>query len=274
MAIQCLDVETLVQTHLDGELAEEDASELQSHLVACSSCCEAAAEEARFHTELRHTLAPPAAPAGLRSRITAELGREDWRARKDRQRARWSWALPATATLVAAAALLLFVVVNQRAETEAPVAYDAVRQHIRRPPIEVQGTAVTPWVKRHLSPGVEVPRFSDRSTSLRGARLSHLRGRDAVLLYYDASVGSRRHAVTAAILEAADLDLRIGERYVIGDRALWVGQDLGYNIVTLKGPNGFGYVFTSEMDSESLLDFVVNSDLFLRPGEPSLWRGR
>jgi anti-sigma factor (TIGR02949 family) len=273
MAIQCVDVETLVQTHLDGELAEEDASELQSHLAACSSCCEAAAEEARFHAELRHTLAPPVAPAGLRARISAELERDDSTARKDR-RARWSWALPAAATLAAAAALFLFVVENQRAEVEAPVAYDAVRQHIRRPPIEVQGAAVTPWVKQHLSPGVEVPRFSDRSTSLRGARLSHLRGRDAVLLYYDASVRGRRHAVTATILDAADLDLRTGERHAIGDRDLWVGQDRGYNIVTFKGPDGFGYVFTSEMDSESLLDFVVNSDLLLRPGEPTSWRRR
>lgn len=272
MAIQCVDVETLVQTHLDGELAEEDASELQSHLAACSSCCESATDDARFHAELRHTLAPPPMPAGLCARITAELAREDWRARKS-DRARWSWALPAAATLAAAAALLLFVVVNQRPEAEAPVAYDAVRQHIRRPPIEVQGTAVTPWVKRHLSPVVEVPRFSDRGTSLRGARLSHLRDRDAVLLYYDASVGSRRHAVTATILEAAGLDLRIGQRHVVGGRELWVGHARGYNIVTLKGRNDIGYVFTSEMDSESLFQFVVNSDLLLSSVEPRLWRG-
>jgi anti-sigma factor RsiW len=271
MAIQCLDVETLVQTHLDGELAEDDAKELQSHLTACSSCCGVATEEARFHAGLRQTLAPPAMPAGLHSKIIAELAREDWRARKA-NRARWSWALPASATVAAAAALLFFVVANQRTDAEAPVAYDAVRQHIRQPPIEVQGAAVSPWVKRHLSPVVEVPRFSDRNTRLRGARLSHLRGRDAVLLYYDASVGSQRHAVTAVILEAADLDLRSGQRYSVAGRELWVSQNLGYNIVTLKGPDGIGYVFTSEMDSESLLGFVVNSDLMLRPGGPALWR--
>ena len=133
---------------------------------------------------------------------------------------------------------------------------------------------MSPWVKRHLSPVAEVPRFSDRNTSLRGARLSHLRGRDAVLLYYDALVGSQRHNVTAVILDATDIDLRTGQRYAVGDGELWVGQERGYSVVTLKAGSGMGYVFTSEMGSQALLDFVVNSDLLLRPADPSLWRGR
>lgn len=265
MAIQCIDVETLVQTHLDGELAEEDARALNHHLSGCSTCCDAAAEEARFHAGLRQTLAPPAMPANLRAKLTAELDREDWQQRKSKQGFA-SWALPGAATVAAAAALLLFAVANQSPGNEPALAHDAVRQHIRQPPIEVQGAAVTPWVKRHLSPGIEVPRFSDHKTVLRGARLSHVKGRDAALVYYDAFVGSRRHAVTSVIFEAGGIDLRIGQHHRIGGHELWVGQDGGYNVVTLEDPNGFGYIFISEMGANELLNFVVNSDLLLRAG--------
>lgn len=271
MAIQCADVETLVPAHLDGELAEEDARALQAHLATCTACGALAREEARFHAELRQSLIPPPAPFELRARMVEELDREGWRARQ-RTRTRQGWTLPALASVAAAAALALFVVAGPRAQKDAPVAQEAVRQHMRRPPLEVQGTAVSPWVKRHLSPSVHVPRFSDRSTNLRGARLSHLRGRDAVQVFYDAVVEHRRYEVSAIILDASGLDMRAREHHVIGGRELWVGQSRGYNVVTHKDGNGIGYVFISEMDAESLLDFVVNSDLLLRASESQGWQ--
>lgn len=196
------------------------------------------------------------------------LDREDWSARKE-GRSLKSWTLPAAASLAAVAALLLFIVSAPRQSAEAPVTVHAVRQHIRRPPIEVQGAAVTPWVKQHMSPMVSIPRFSSRNTSLRGARLSHLGSRDAVQIFYRADVNSQPYDVTMMIVDASDLNLRNGRRYMIGGRELWAGQYYGYNVVAHKDANGIGYVFISEMSADHLLGLVETSDLILRTSEAS-----
>lgn len=270
MAIQCADVETLVQTHLDDELADEDARVLKEHLTSCRSCGVLASEEARFHAELRSKLAAPAMPAELAGRIAAELDRHDWRARKERV-GRLSAVLPMAASLAAAAALLLFVVSTRDGGSEPQLAQEAVRQHMRRPPIEVQGTAVSPWVERHMSPHVQIPTFS-QSTQLRGARLSHLRGRDAAQVFYDAFIGHRRHEVSAMIVpDAMDLKLRGGQRHVVDGRELWVGASHGYSVVFHKAVNGTVYLFTSDMDAGELLDLVADSDLLMRAGGRGGW---
>lgn len=264
MSMRCEDVEPLVQTHLDGELADEDRRELSVHLASCASCRDTVAEEARFHRELREKLRPPPLPGGMRERILTELDREDWRARKQTT-SRLGWAFPAVASMAAACALIFFIMSSRDLGTdEAPLAYDAVRQHIRRPPVEVQGAAVNPWVQQYLSPMVQVPRFSDRDISLRGARLSHLRGRDAALLYYEAVINKRPYEVATFIVDAPDLNVSAGEREVIGGRELWVHESHGYNVVAHKDAAGIAYVFTSEMPKEDLLRVVVTSNLLLR----------
>ena len=277
MPLQCAEIETLVQTYLDDELAEGETLDLERHVAGCADCRQQVAEETRFHTSLRKQLAPPRTPAALRERITEALDREEEgeRARRTPHRARgarwdWSWALPGTATLAAAAALLLFVISAREAPTsEPPVAYDAVRQHMRRPPVEVQGAAISPWIRRHFSPQVQVPLFDRRHTNLRGARLSHVRGRDAVQFYYDVARGSHRHEVSMLMFDASDIDFGrtfgLAQHRRIGDREIWLDERLGYGVVAHKSADGIGYLLTSDMDGDQLLDLVRQSDLLSRP---------
>lgn len=275
MPLQCAEIETLVQTYLDDELAGEETRDLERHVAGCTDCRQQVAEETRFHTSLRKQLAPPRAPADLRDRIAQALDREDEGVRArgiSRRRARgsrWSWVLPGTATLAAAAALLLFVFQTPESPSEPPVAYDAVRQHMRRPPVEVQGAAISPWIRRHFSPQVQVPRFDRRHTNLRGARLSHVRGRDAVQFYYDVARGSHRHEVSMLMFDASDIDFgqtfRRSQHRQIDGREIWLDERLGYGVVAHKSADGIGYLLTSDMDGDQLLDLVRQSDLLSPP---------
>lgn len=262
MAIQCADTETLVQTYLDGELADNDAETLQAHLGECANCNQLATEEARFHARLRERLTPPPAPEHLRGNILKALDQEDWRARKQRS-SRWNWTLPAASSLAAVAALLFFFVSSNQSVSTPPVADDAVRQHLRRPPVEVTGTKVSPFVREHFSQQAHVPRFSDSSTGLLGARLSHMAGRDAAQLYYETRMGNRRYEVSVLIVESRRLDLCVGRPYRIGGRKLCLVKHRGHHVVTHTDENGWGYVFTSKMDGETLVDFVGTWDLLL-----------
>lgn len=266
MAIQCADTESLVQTYLDGELADSDASALQGHLAECPECNQIATEEARFHASLRERLTPPNAPGHLRGSILEALDREDWQARKQRS-SRWNWTLPVASSLAAVAALLFFVVSSNQSETTPPVADDAVRQHLRRPPIEVSGAKVSPFVREHFSQQAHVPRFSNSRTGLLGARLSHLAGRDAAQLYYTTRMGNRVYDVTVLVLKPGRLNLCVGRRYTIGGRRLCLGHRKGMHMVTHIDERGLGYVFISEMDGPRLLEFVGTSDLLLRTPE-------
>lgn len=270
MAIHCSDIETLVHTYLDGELAEGDTCEFEAHTHECESCRQRLQEEIEFRTDLRRKLAPPHTPAGLRDRICEALDAEDNEIARASRRRRSSWILPGVATVAAAAALLLFFQVQTRQPPAAePVTHDAVKAHLRKPPIEVQGASqVSPWIKRHFEPSVEPPRFSSSDVNLRGARLSHLRGRDAAQLFYEARRGPSRHEVQVHIIDGSNLDLRGAVMRRIGGRELFVDRKLGYSIVTYKDQqDGMAYVFTSDMSEQDLLDLVVSSDLLLKASE-------
>ena len=266
MATECADTETLVQTNLDGELADSDVFALQAHLAACAECNQLATETARFHARLRERLTPPAAPEHLRGQILAVLDHEDWNARKQRS-SRWNWTLPVASSLAAVAALLFFVVSSDPSVATPAVADDAVRQHLRRPPVEVTGTRVSPFVREHFSHNAHVPRFSSSNTGMVGARLSHIGGRDAAQVYYKTQMGNRQYDVSMLMVAPNQLDLCLGRPYDIGGRKLCLGRHRGMHVVSLVNEDGMGYVFISEMGGQKLLDFVSTSDLFLRGAE-------
>lgn len=273
MAIHCEDIETLVHSYLDGELAEHELHELETHLAECQACREHAEAEARFLDGLRTRLAAPPCPDTVRARLGKALDAEDRSRSQAARRARFGWVLPGTASVAAAAALVLFVA-EWRAEPEPqPVTYEAVRQHIRRPPLEVQGAGVTPFIEQHFRPRVALPRFSEPSVRLQGARLSHLRGRDAAQLFYEVRGHSgARHDMQVHIVDAADLELPERQRRVVGGRVIWVDPQLGYSTVTYRDEEGLAYVFTSDMEATELVRLVVSSDLLMRVNERLLGR--
>jgi mycothiol system anti-sigma-R factor len=268
MAIHCSDIETLAQTYLDGELAEHDLSDFETHLAECDQCRAHVDDEVGFRRVLRRNLSAPAAPESLRDRIAASLDAEDVQRAEVARKRRWSWVLPGTASFAAAAALVLFVM--QRTPEQhtkistaaaAEVGTEAVKSHIRRPPVEVQGAAVNPWIRENFRPQVAIPRFRSRTVNLLGARLSRLRGRDAAQLFYKVRRGARLYDVQAHILDAKDLDLRAPARYRVAGMDMWVDKRFGYNIVKFKDHNGIAYVFTSDMDASELIKLLLRSDL-------------
>ena len=172
--------------------------------------------------------------------------------------------LPGAAMATAVAALAVFVVA-QRPEGVAaePMSYDAARQHLRKPPIEVQGARVSPWLEQNFLPDVPVPRLGNDDPV--GARLSHLSGREAALIYYRPVIGGRSHEVQLRLIDASGLNLDWGRKAVVGGRTVWVDAARGVSVVTYRASGNWGFVFTSaDMQPVDLVDLVANSDLMLR----------
>jgi anti-sigma factor RsiW len=259
--MNCTDIDNLSQTFLDGELADEEQRELEIHLVGCGACRDKVDGERGFHEELRRILAAPPAPDTLRRRLAANLDAEDARAVAAVRRRRGAWLLPGAAMAAAAAALLVFVMGGEPSQRPSPVAYDAARQHMKQLPIEVQGAGVSPWLSQNFMPEVAVPRFGSQ-TDLVGARLSHLRDRDAAQLYYRVKIRGQSHALQAHIVDAQGLSLAVGARVRIGGRELYHGSANGVSFVTYKDKRNLGYLFTSsDLSEDQMVDLVANSNI-------------
>ncbi|GAB4517970.1 MAG: hypothetical protein Tsb0020_36590 [Haliangiales bacterium] len=274
MPIRCEELESLVQPHLDGELAADDSRELERHCQTCDSCLMQLATEERFHSDLRAALAPPPMPAGLRDMVSHALDQEEWRSQRSGAGRRVTrWLLPGAATAAAAAAMLLFVstqlgpqIAPPTAQSDVAVADEAVNQHMRRPPLEVQGTAVTPWVNKYYRPRVEMPRFDGIRSRLRGARLSQIRGQPAVQLVYDVVENNDRSEVSMMIFDAQGIDFAKGpvdgKKLSVSGRPLWYADVRGYAVVAHAGPDGLGYLFTSaDMNGAHLYELVARSNV-------------
>ncbi len=266
MAFHCSEIDTLIQTYLDGELSSQDLRDFEAHIAECEECRRKLRAERDFRRFIQRRLAEtaPQAPQALQQRLRENLDAEDNDLAAARRRARLSWVLPGAATLAAAAALLLFITTNRTPVAEETIAEDAVMAHMRRPPVEVQGAGqVSPWIEQHFRPDVSVPRFSASNVSLRGARLSHLMGRDAAQLVYDVDRNSQRQELRVHIVDGKNLDLHAKNKRIIGGREVWVDGAYGFSTVTVRGNDGMSYVFTSEMDGDDLVDLVTSSDFFL-----------
>ncbi|ACY17825.1 anti-sigma factor family protein [Haliangium ochraceum] len=263
MPICCTDVDTLLQTYLDDELAEGESREFEAHLGVCGTCRGRTASAARFRDVIRDKLQPPRAPEDLRERVALALDREEWRMRRSRR----GWVLPGAATVAAAAAMLLFIVTSLPISGSAsPVADDAVLQHMRRQAIEVQGAAVSPWERTQSSGEMRMPQFRGVRAKVKGARISELRGRPALQIFYKVMHGQRPYEVALQVFDAQDVDFGSGfpgsELRVANNRELWVGELRGYTVVAHRDAEGTGYMFTSaDYPAEDLASLVAEADL-------------
>ncbi len=69
MTTFCQDVKTLLGSYLDGELSEEQAAPLRTHLLACAECREGMQEVKVIRRWFHQGRAPVQVPAGFAARV-------------------------------------------------------------------------------------------------------------------------------------------------------------------------------------------------------------
>jgi len=287
MSELCTDINKLIPTYLDGELAESELHSFEHHLSDCSACADEVAQERSFLDHVRTVLATPPAPDMLRSRLGKALDAEDEVELKRTRRQQSAWILPSIATMAAAAALFVFVLdiarpaVNQNraeADVQAPalasmspaVSVDRnVAHNTARNTASNTASNVARNVARageYLNVPVRAPHFNNAQAEMRGWQPLRNRNHNAALFVYEVMHNSksssgtnnkRRVRIEVQMLDARNLDLRGAEPRVVRGTQVWVASAMGLNAVSLRDENGVGYVFSSRMDADSLLDLVV-----------------
>jgi anti-sigma factor RsiW len=254
----CADVERMLHPYLDGELLGDDCALLEEHLAACDRCREQVAFQARFKADLRARLrAPREAPAHLAARVTAALDQADG--------ARLRRALPAGIGVLAAAAAL-FLVLARPSQARSPIVEEAIRGHEKNLPVEVGGPDVSDdeirsWMQGKVPVPVRPLRVravvhGEPATTLVGARVYHLRNRDAGQLVY--RVGPSQ--MTVYVFDASGVDLAAPElvKRMIGGREIYLAEQRGYT-VALYRDRGVGYAVASDLPPDRVMRVVAAS---------------
>jgi mycothiol system anti-sigma-R factor len=250
----CADVQKFVHPYLDGEFDDGDRAPMEAHLGECAACRELLAFESSFKATLRARLRKGAAPSHVRQRLASALDRADaqghgpalpWKRR----------AVPVVLVLGAAAvAVTLPALLFSRADSR--LVKEAIRAHQQNLPVEVSGNAesVRAWMQGKVSVPVKPPRLRDPSAALLGARVGHLRERDAAQIVY--RVGQSQ--LTVHVFDASGLDMLAPHRRVVDNREVFVDGDRGYNVVFYRD-RGVGYAFTSDLAADEMVNLVSAS---------------
>ena len=270
----CNEVDTLVQTYLDGELAPGDSAEFERHCASCSSCGVFLEEERRFYQFVSAHLAVPKVPEDLYSKIHGSLNEVDRAEKAESRRGSWQWAFPGFSAAIAVAALTLFTVstVKQPGRTQNSGMATAAIKEQATIPVSMLRRGTRPELSRaaqqYVRMPVRPPRFNQSAApsakpneDLRGYLQSQLNGRVAALFVYEISTNYGLKRVFVHTLDARNVDLKTDDKRMIGDKELWLTQKQGFSTVAYTDETGVGYVFSSKMDGQNLVGLVAKSDL-------------
>jgi anti-sigma factor (TIGR02949 family) len=247
-ALDCRDLEPLLHAYVDGEFQDADRAEFEAHLAQCAGCRQRVSNEQLFREKLR-AAATVRAPEALRARITEAVQREQ----------RWSGVRRlvrsesvAVAAAAMAAGVLAFIYGRHLFQ---PLVHESVVRFQRDPPVEVRGDEqqVQRWFAGKVDFNVQLPHL--RNVSVAGARISHLRDRDAAYVVYQ---GPRAHRVSLIVFDDPRVPLEMGLSGTvrrIDDRDVLMANERGYN-VALWRDNEIVYSLVSDLDERDIVDLL------------------
>lgn len=267
MPTVCTDASKLIPTYLDGELSESELLAYEHHLAECGDCSAEVEAEREFIDRLRHALVSEPAPDTLKARLGRALDGEDEDKARRARRQRWAWVLPGGATLAAAAALLVFAFdVASPASNSNHSDEVAATSATPRPGPSLQvgvanRTEIDRSAREFLRMPVRAPRFANTGARLRGWRPLKSGSHSAALFLYEVTSRTGIHRLDVQTLDARNLDFSRAERRVVRGSEVWIARGFGTSDVVYRDENQIAYVFSSHMDTEELVNLVVQSDI-------------
>jgi anti-sigma factor RsiW len=249
--VTCAEVDTCVQTYVDGELAGVDREGVERHLVGCPACAGRVRLEARFKAAVRAHLPRPAVPAALRLRIEQTL------ASQPIAPLRWPWLSYPRLVPAAAALVLLVAITGTVRQSQSGLLEQAQRSYRAEMPMDITGSdcgSIASWFRGRLDFSMHAPALGGGATC-QGGRLVNVGVHPAAYLIYRNPTG---HRVAFLVFDPRDQSLEAPTRRVVNGREIYVDAGPGISTATYRD-RGLGYVVTSDIDEDALTRLVTTS---------------
>ena len=259
--MKCELVERHVESVLDGEVDASVQVDFDRHVMECRECQERVAFAKAFRSHLKGAVGRPAASESLKARVQRALEDEShevsvWPAIQTNWRG---------TSAVAAAAALLFVLGGTVRMTDPspevseglPLLADVMNAHQASMVGEVrEREAVPSYFEQRVNFPVRALDFEDPGVRFVGAGYTHVAGRRAATLHYDAHgrrvtvVAFRSPVKSPAPLEQAEAQGRAIRYFRVGGHA-----------VPVVVHDGTMYAVVGDMDGEDRLAIAARASL-------------
>jgi anti-sigma factor RsiW len=192
-AVQCADVEALLDLSVDGELLADDSAVLHGHVGACEACRARLEGKRRLKAMLAAAGRTVELPPSLEARVRADLRAH----RRDRTARHAAGLIAAVAVAAALAAALVTARSAPPAAAPPAVAQAAFARHALDVPVDV-ATPDPRRVQEFLAARVgalKVPRLDALGYGLSGARVVDVGNSRGAQLVYAGGFGQRLSVV-------------------------------------------------------------------------------
>ena len=206
----CEQLETKLDSYLDGEVPEQEMRSFDAHVRTCHSC----SGDVLARVQMKRAIHA----AGKRYTPSAEFRKRMQRKLAARPQRRFSlgWMFAAASALVLVAGTLTSVYQGTRSGSDhvfSEIADLHVATLASSSPVDVISTdrhTVKPWFQGKIPFAFNLPELQNTEFSLLGGRMTYLDQTPGVHLIYDA----RKHHISVFVFQERSLPARLGENFL------------------------------------------------------------
>ncbi len=252
----CDGIQRFIDTYLDGEFAERDRAEFETHLQLCAKCQSKVKQQAMWKLAIKAAAPRELVPASLRNKVMRSIAKESAAV----QTRRWVMRIMPAAAAAGLVVIMGVAPLMNRLSWSRAVSADVIAKHQRNLPLEISGGSeqVKQWYAGKVDFPVKPPSFDQVASKqmsggakLRGGRLTNVRDRQAAYLQYDMN-GER---VGVFMFDPSQLPLGAKSKRVVGNRDVYFDQENGSNVALFED-RGVGYAITSDLDQDQMVSLV------------------